>query len=135
MAPEWTLGDRIRRARRHAGMDRLELAEKLGVSRASVGLWENDEHRPKNVLETLEKIAEATGVDRDWLYGVRTGSRCLAPAIPGVVMGLKPCENFGRAVAQAAPDSYGWGALPQASPVVEGLETDLQPVGGFLGGQ
>lgn len=57
MAPEWTLGDRIRRARRHAGMDRLELAEKLGVSRAAVGYWENDRSQPARLMETVEKLA------------------------------------------------------------------------------
>lgn len=76
MAPEWTLGDRIRRARRNAGMDRLALARKLGVSRQTIGFWENDETQPRRFAETLDLLAEITGVDRDWLYGIRTGSRC-----------------------------------------------------------
>lgn len=76
MTPQWTLGDRIRRARLSAGMDRLELAGKLGVSRAAVGYWETDRSQPKDIMETLRQIAEITGVGEDWLFGIRTGSRC-----------------------------------------------------------
>lgn len=67
-APTFTLGDRLRRARREAGLDRAELADALGVTRTAVGQWENDIHAPKNLLDTAHRIAEVTGVDVDWTF-------------------------------------------------------------------
>src|SRR5687768_905445 len=34
--PVWTLADRMRRAREHAGLEQRELAAKVGISRATV---------------------------------------------------------------------------------------------------
>lgn len=76
MAPEWTLGDRLRRARRSAGLQRKDVADALGVSLSTVQSWENDTNRPKDLLETARELEELTGVDAGWLLGVRTGSRC-----------------------------------------------------------
>lgn len=75
MVPRWTFGDRVRRARREAGLDRLALAEQLGVSRSTVATWENDRSVPGRYEEAVHAIAEATGVDAEWIAGFRTGSR------------------------------------------------------------
>jgi transcriptional regulator with XRE-family HTH domain len=55
-----TTGERIRDARKAAGLTQLELAEKLGVPYQSIGQWENNVRNPK--YETLEKIATALNV-------------------------------------------------------------------------
>ena len=55
-----TRGERIRAARKKAGMTQGELAKRLNISFQSVAQWENDLRNPK--LETLQKIASVLGV-------------------------------------------------------------------------
>ena len=50
-------GEKIKIARKKAGLTQRELGEKLGVSQSAVGQFEMDRPNPK--LETLEKIASA----------------------------------------------------------------------------
>lgn len=75
--PQWTLGDRLAKARRHAGLEQGEMAEKLGVSRAAVSAWENDHNKPNrgewDLLSLTARWAELTGVRLEWLR-----SRCLS---------------------------------------------------------
>lgn len=55
-----TAGQRIKAARRAAGITQKELGEKLGISFQSVAQWENDLRNPK--IETLQRLADALGV-------------------------------------------------------------------------
>ena len=55
-----TTGQRIKEARRQAGMTQKALGEELGISYQTVAQWENDLRNPKQ--ETLLKIAKALGV-------------------------------------------------------------------------
>lgn len=41
-----TLGQRIQKGRKEAGLSQEELAEQLGVSRQAVSRWENDNGYP-----------------------------------------------------------------------------------------
>lgn len=66
-----TYGQRIRAARKKAGMTQTELAKKLGIPYQSIGQWEKDRRKPK--LETLQRIAEALGVPILDLLGVDKG--------------------------------------------------------------
>ena len=50
-------GEKIKIARKKAGLTQRELGEKLGVSQSAVGQFEMDRSNPN--LETLEKIASA----------------------------------------------------------------------------
>ncbi|MFV0315479.1 MAG: helix-turn-helix domain-containing protein [Microthrixaceae bacterium] len=63
--PEFELTDRLRRAREHAEMDQAELAEALGISRTSVGNYENGRRVPTRPY--LIAWADVTGVDPHWL--------------------------------------------------------------------
>lgn len=60
-----TTGERIRQARKSAGMTQAELAHKLGISAAGIAQWENDLRNPK--IETLRKLADALGVTSEVL--------------------------------------------------------------------
>lgn len=55
-----TTGERIKAARKAAGMTQAELAAKLEISYVGVSQWERDLRNPKR--ETLRRIAEALGV-------------------------------------------------------------------------
>ena len=63
-----TYGQRIKTARKKAGMTQTELAKKLGIPYQSIGQWEKDQRNPK--LETLQRIADALGVHVLDLLGV-----------------------------------------------------------------
>ena len=72
LIPEWTLGDRLRKAREVANLSREEMAARLAAAgirttTASVWNWENDVSRPRDVLGTTYIWAEICGVNVEWL--------------------------------------------------------------------
>ena len=67
--PEWTFGDRLRKAREHRKMEQSEMADALGVSRAVVSKWERGS-QPRNLFEVVQRWSEVTGVPAQWLLGV-----------------------------------------------------------------
>lgn len=64
--PIWTLQDRLRKAREHAGATQSELAERIGVSTNSLNRYEKGQRQPTD--EFIQALAEATGVPVDWFY-------------------------------------------------------------------
>ena len=62
-----TYGDRVQRAMRHAGLSRAGLADKAGFSTKTAERHESAERPPKHVRQSVERIAEATGVRQTWL--------------------------------------------------------------------
>jgi transcriptional regulator with XRE-family HTH domain len=67
VTPEWTLTDRLRKAREHRGLDQAQLAELIGVHRRSVVNYELGRTQPRR--PQLIAWALATGVALDWLEG------------------------------------------------------------------
>lgn len=67
--PEWTMGDRLRKAREAAGFDQVDLAELIGVSRTTVSNHEVGvgKRGPSRLL--LRAWAHETGVPVWWLEG------------------------------------------------------------------
>lgn len=65
VVPEWTLGDRLTKARKMSGMTVAEFAEQIGVSDRTVNNAENDRRSVRAI--TLNAWAWATGVSRHWL--------------------------------------------------------------------
>ena len=63
--PDWTLADRLVRARRHAGMEQGELADAIGIARSSLSSYENGHRVPRRPV--ILSWAMATGVDLGWL--------------------------------------------------------------------
>lgn len=68
--PEWTRGDRLRKARETTGMTTRQFAEHIGVSQKTVTDAENDK-RPNIRKILLNAWALGTGVPAEWL---ETGS-------------------------------------------------------------
>lgn len=69
--PEWDLADRMRKALRHAGVGVQEIADYLGVARATVSTWINGRIEPST--QTLRLWALRCGVPYEWLRdGFRT---------------------------------------------------------------
>lgn len=60
-----SLGTRIRRTRRLAGLSQRALANLLGVTHGTVGHWETNRSPPN--ARMLIKLSRITGVDLHWL--------------------------------------------------------------------
>jgi transcriptional regulator with XRE-family HTH domain len=63
--PTWTVGDRLRKARQHAGLEQAEFAEEIAVSRGTVLNYENDRVKPRMIV--LRAWSMRTGVPLHWL--------------------------------------------------------------------
>lgn len=63
--PTFSIGDRCKKAREHAGLDQDQLARITGLSRQTISNYERDKTSQK--LASLNLIALATGVDRNWI--------------------------------------------------------------------
>lgn len=92
VVPEFSLGDRLRKARELTGLDGTEFAAEVGISRTSVYAAERGEKRPREL--TLRAWALCSGVDLTWL---KTGETP-PPAGDGVSVvhppGLEPGTNW-----------------------------------------
>ena len=64
----WDVADRLRKSREAAGLEQVELAERIEVSRQTVGNYENRRVQPQKT--TIMLWALVTGVPVQWL---RTG--------------------------------------------------------------
>lgn len=63
--PQWTVGDRLRKAREHAGFEQQQLSEISGISATSISALEKNKTQPRK--STLNLWALATGVSIDWI--------------------------------------------------------------------
>lgn len=61
------LGDNIRINRERLGINQVELAKLMGVSKQTVSNWENDNRIPPT--QTLDKLADIFNVTTDSLLG------------------------------------------------------------------
>lgn len=64
--PTWSIADRIRKAREHAGLDQTELADRTNIARSTISNYERGTTRPSKVY--VKTIALATGVDPEWIW-------------------------------------------------------------------
>ncbi len=67
--PAWTLGDRLRKAREHAGFEQGELAARIGVSRGTVSNYELGHGQRAPKLIVLRAWADECRVPLGWLLG------------------------------------------------------------------
>ena len=54
--PEWSLGDRLRKIRRTAGLSQVEFADQLGENQKTYAAWELDTSAPRNVVALAKRI-------------------------------------------------------------------------------
>lgn len=65
VTPQWTLGEKIWKARKDAGLEQADVARELGVSRALVSRWERDQSEIG--AKKLQDFAQLTGTPIAWL--------------------------------------------------------------------
>ncbi|MFD2840113.1 helix-turn-helix domain-containing protein [Populibacterium corticicola] len=63
--PQFTMGDRLRKAREQAGLESSEFADEIGVSRNTITNYERDKVAPRKIV--LKAWALRTGVPIQWL--------------------------------------------------------------------
>lgn len=63
--PRWTLGDRLRKARTWAGIERADMADDIGVTDRTISNYELDSTRPPKLV--IKQYALRTGVPIEWL--------------------------------------------------------------------
>lgn len=70
--PEWTVGDRLRKARRSTGMSQRDFAAKLRVRELTYAAWESDRNHvpPVKLLRIARKIRTLTGIPVDWFLSL-----------------------------------------------------------------
>lgn len=68
-----TIGERIRQARKNAGLNQAALAGRVGVTQPAVANWESGVHDPRRLM--LAKLADALSVPLEWLA---EGARSMA---------------------------------------------------------
>lgn len=60
-----TLGEKIKEARKQAGLSQEQLSEKLGISRSAVAKWEIDKGIPD--VDNLKALSQLLGISIDYL--------------------------------------------------------------------
>jgi transcriptional regulator with XRE-family HTH domain len=68
--PEWTLGDRLRKVRRDAGLTVVDMAAALGVSDSQLAHYETDRARPRDLIGFATRVEVTYGVPAWWLLGL-----------------------------------------------------------------
>lgn len=74
--PRNTFGMRLLMLRKHLGASAEHMATLIGVSQPTWSMWEGDASSPRNQAEVVTKIADATGVDRNWLMWGNSPTNC-----------------------------------------------------------
>ena len=103
-----TLGEFIRKLRRRAKLSQEQFAERMGVSRRMISLWETGEVKPR--ARVLQKLGECFCMDeeeRQQLQRLAAAERAQSPAAEEVAEG--------RALADAAEGACGQNAAENAA--------------------
>lgn len=57
------MGEKLRAARKAAGLSQVELAQIIGTTQKDISRWENGQREP--LASTLKKLAQALGCSMD----------------------------------------------------------------------
>lgn len=74
------LGQRINEIRQASGLNQVELAKRLNISKQTVSNWENDNIQPS--IEMLVRISKFFGVTTDYLLGLDNIPRLSVEGLP-----------------------------------------------------
>lgn len=105
--PEFTIGDRLRKARELTGLEQGPFADELGIARGTVGNYEHGRVAPRKVV--LKAWAMRTGVPFEWLAtGVAPTQEGPGPGVnqdlgrPAPPAGLEPESSDSWTFIEAA---------------------------------
>lgn len=103
--PQWTMADRLRKAREGKPLSQQELADLIGISRRSVSAYEGGDTPPRRPV--LLSWALATNVSLVWLQSGESppgpkGPEGLGVGLPRLDSNQKPAGNRVVALLAAA---------------------------------
>ncbi len=87
-----TVGEKIRAARKAAGLTQKELAEKMKISYQNLAQWETGKRNPK--LENIAKIADALDMSVDDILGNTYYSRTRSRYNPDIFAGTGKLSDY-----------------------------------------
>lgn len=91
----WTLGDRLAKSRRKAGMEQADIAPLVGVSRALISKWERDLSEP--TVTQAQRWADVTDAPIEWLLGLSASGYMLTSLpLDAGQLALPNMDNAGR---------------------------------------
>jgi transcriptional regulator with XRE-family HTH domain len=64
---KWEVGDRMRKARLHAGVSIEAIAEEVGQSPSTVRAWERNANTPRNLYDVTMVYERLTDVSWAWI--------------------------------------------------------------------
>ncbi|WP_141899274.1 helix-turn-helix domain-containing protein [Paramicrobacterium agarici] len=69
--PQWTFGDRVRKARHESGMDQKEFAAAIGIKSSTLAAYETGRANPrfKDVPVLSKRLELLTRIPRSWFMG------------------------------------------------------------------
>lgn len=95
--PAITFGDRLKSARKAAGLGQGELAEKLGKTQSSISQCERGESQLS--LEVLRDVAAVLNVSADWLLGLDSSELTTLNTSRRQVAGISLLSELSSALA------------------------------------
>lgn len=109
--PQWTLGDRLRKAREHARLSQAQLAHEIGIGRTSLTHYETE----KKLIPRTALLAWAfrTRVPPEWLRDGTTGPTDTGPGTfpqfggDGRNRSLRPHKRMRFALISPSPLTSG----------------------------
>ncbi len=101
-----TLGEKLQKGRKEAGLSQEELAEQLGVSRQAVSRWENDNGYPE--MEKMIRLSQIYRVSLDYLAGNAQGQSTEAMAGNGEKQSTEAMAGNGEGQFTEAMAQNGW---------------------------
>ncbi len=126
-----TLGEFIRKLRRRAKLSQKQFAERMGVSRQMISLWEIDEVKPRAGM--LQKLGECFCVDeeeRQQLQRLAAEERAQSPAAEegaeGRALADAAEDNCGQNAAEDRPAEELVAAAAPPAPLLEAFTGDAQ---------
>lgn len=126
-----TLGEFIRKLRRRAKLSQEQFAERMGVSRQMISLWETDEVKPRAGM--LQKLGECFCVDeeeRRQLQLLAAEERAQSPAAEegaeGRALADAAEDNCGQNAAEDRPAEELVAAAAPPAPLLEAFTGDAQ---------
>lgn len=80
--PEWTLADRLRKARLASGLTQEDFADRLGAKPGAYSHWEAGRNTPRNLVALAQRIEILTGIPAAWTLGIMDSPRNGGPGTP-----------------------------------------------------
>lgn len=95
-----SFADMLSYLRKRSGLSQKDLAEKIGVSRSAIGMYETGEREP--AFETLEAFADTFNVNMDTLLG-KAGAITATESVPALTENESPFYQQAREIFKGIP--------------------------------